>query len=134
MDNGKQAGSHHGKNRHGLGAAGNGRPPARPKEKEHRRNQGARVGNPDPEHEIGDIHAPADRMSQPGHAQSRIDLIDPAIQAKGQHHQVAAEQGIPDPRWRAEQVVEQVAIDLKIAEAGRHEIVFSAAAYRGGLF
>ena len=61
MDEGEKPGDHDGEDRHGLGAPGDGRPPLRPEEIEDGGDQGARMGDPDPEDEIDEVDAPHDR-------------------------------------------------------------------------
>ena len=59
------------------------RQPAR-KQVQNGRNEGARVGDTDPEDEVDQVSAPSDRDVLPAHADADCDLIGPAGRA-GEH-------------------------------------------------
>ena len=65
-------------NRHGFGGPGNGISPARPEQVQNGGDQGPRVGDTDPEHEIDQIGSPGHRVVLSAHADTRQYLINPA--------------------------------------------------------
>ncbi|VTR69655.1 hypothetical protein DESC_770030 [Desulfosarcina cetonica] len=104
VDEGKQPGGAHGEDGHGLGGPGDGVAPAGPKEVQDGRDQGSRMGDTDPEHEIDQVGAPVHGVVLAAHANAHQDLNHPAGGAhehpgeeNGHGHPVAApgrEQGV----------------------------------------
>ena len=98
VDARKQAGAHHGENRHRLGKAVDARPPFLAEEEQNGRNQRAGVADADPENEVRDVEGPAHRPievpdahagkeqvqdHQAQHAQQTSEIAMAIYQARG---------------------------------------------------
>ena len=81
--------------------------------------------NTNPEDKVGDIDAPAHRMRQARHAKSSLNLVHPGVQTKGQDNQIAHEKDVPHPVGSSECLLEEIAVDLAIAECGFHGYRYS---------
>ncbi len=95
MNQRKDAGAHHGEQRHRFGRSVDRRSPLLPEQKQHRRDQRAGVTDTDPEHEVRDVERPADRLVQPPRADAGRDLIPDGDDAHEQRRERHAERRPP---------------------------------------
>ena len=72
MDDRKECADHDGEHGHRFGCASYPGSPRRAKEEQHSGDQGARVRDPDPEDEVGDVYGPLDRMLVPGQTETGL--------------------------------------------------------------
>ncbi len=121
MDERKQAGAAHGKNGHGFRGPGDGVAPPGPEQVQDCGDEGARVGDTDPEDEVDEIGAPVYRGVHPRHPDTDEDLVEPA---PGPHQQTGKHQGYNSPifRRRRTQGVDDCVVYLFVSQV-RHNIL-----------
>src|SRR5439155_22781889 len=85
MEDGKEPGRHDGEDGHGLGRTIHGGTPPGPEEVEDGGDERARMPDPDPEHEGGDVELPVLRRANAGDTEPEVDLIRPRDDADRAH-------------------------------------------------
>ena len=113
VDEREEAGGHDREHRHRLREPVDRLPPGRAEEEEDGGDERARVGNADPEHEGGDVGAPADGGVQSRQADAVDDLVRPRA---GEHRQPQRSQPEQDPPAApgTPQNLEDVFVDLLV--------------------
>ena len=115
VDQREEAGGHDGEDGHRLGRAGDGVAPFRPHQVQDGGDQGAGVGDPDPEDEVGDVGAPADRVADARHAHAGADLVEPG-QAEPGHARQQDAQGEDIAGHRRRQRPQGVVVDVAVGQ------------------
>ena len=111
VDEWEQPCGHDSEHGHGLGSTVDGLTPRCAKQKEDRRNQRPRVGDPHPEHEGGDVDTPAYGTREARDADALQDLNEPRAEQEPDPGDRHRQERPPAPAGLAESL-QNVAVDL----------------------